>query len=174
MEKILGSQDIYEGRIVKLSLFEVELQDGRKSTREIVVHPGSVAVVPLYRDGNVALVRQYRLAASDYLLEIPAGTLEHGEDPVTCAHRELQEEASLRAGKMQLLATFFPAPGIITERMHLYLATELEPVEGRQEEDENIEVVTLPLNEAVRLIQQGAIRDAKSIIGLLWARYLPT
>jgi ADP-ribose pyrophosphatase len=172
LERILKSENLYEGRIVKLSLFDVELEDGRRSTREIVVHPGSVAVVPLHGDGTVTLVRQYRLAALDYLLEIPAGTLEPGEDPLTCAHRELEEEANLHAGQMRLVTTFFPAPGVITERMHLYLATDLKEAPGQTDEDEQIEPVRMPLDEALDLVRQGTVRDAKTIIGLLWANFL--
>ncbi len=172
MERALGSKVVYDGRIVRLALFDVELQGGGRTTREIVVHPGSVAVVPLHDDGTVTLVRQYRFAASDYLLEIPAGTLEAGEDPMTCAHRELEEEANLQADRLHLLCTFFPAPGVITERMHLYLATGLREEPGQTEEDEHIEVVRMPLHQALELVRQGAIRDAKTIIGLLWVSFL--
>ncbi len=172
MERIIGSRDIYNGKIVRLALFDVELPDGYRSTREIVLHPGSVAIVPLHEDRQVTLVRQFRLAAEGELIEIPAGTLEPGEDPVSCARRELKEEAGLQAGTLQPLAVFYPAPGIITERMHLYLATGLEEVEGQSEEDERIEVLRMPLHRAIELIREGTIRDAKSIIGLLWANFL--
>ncbi|HVO70094.1 MAG TPA: NUDIX hydrolase [Aggregatilineaceae bacterium] len=168
-EKILSSEPVYLGRLVKLYVETVELPDGNRSIREIVRHPGAVAMVPLLAGGEVVLVRQFRGAADRVLLEIPAGTLEAGEDPLAAAGRELQEEAGYRPGKLDRLGGEFTAPGYTSEFIHLFLATELEPSRLARDADEFLEVVTLPLDEALRQIETGEIQDGKTIIGLLLA-----
>lgn len=147
----------------------VALPDGRESIREVVAHPGAVAVVPLTDDGQVVLIEQWRYAAGGPLLEIPAGTLEPNEDPTTCAARELAEEIGCKAGRLQLLGSFFVSPGYSSERIHLFLATRLQPVDGRREPDERIEQILKPLHEAVAMVAEGQIEDAKTIIGILLA-----
>jgi len=168
-EKILSSEPVYLGKLVKLYVDTVQLPDGTQSTREIVRHPGAVAIVPLLASGEVVLVRQFRGAADRVLLEIPAGTLEPGEEPLAAAGRELQEEAGYRPGKLERLGGEYTAPGYTSEFIHLFLATDLVPSRLAQDADEFLEVVTLPLGEALRQVENGEIQDGKTIIGLLLA-----
>lgn len=168
-ETIINSQRLYDGRIVVLDLLDVRLPNGEQSRREVVRHPGAVAVVPLDADGSVILVRQYRIAADRVMLEIPAGTLDPGEPAATCAERELQEEAGLRPGRLDSLGGIFAAPGYTTEYIHLFLATELSASSLEMDDDEFIEVVRLPFDEALRMIDDGEIDDSKTVAGLLRA-----
>jgi len=137
--------------------------------REVVHHPGSAVILPLFADGTIALVRQYRHPAVKYLLELPAGTLEDQERPEEGAARELEEELGLVAGRMEKLCEFFVSPGFCEEKMWLYLATELTETSQRLEDDELIEVVCLPISRALQMITEGEIEDAKTIIGLMLA-----
>jgi ADP-ribose pyrophosphatase len=166
-EKITRTQSIYEGRVVKLALLDVELQDGSQSKRELVRHPGAVAVVALDEARHVLLVRQFRIAAGKLLLEIPAGTLEPDEAPLTCAERELQEETGYRPGKIEAMGGLFVAPGYTTEYIHLFFATDLSESRLQADADEFIEVERIPLADAVAMIERGEIIDGKSIAGLL-------
>jgi len=152
----------------------VQLPSGRVSTREVVVHPGAVAIVPLREDERVVLVRQYRHAVGKILMEIPAGTMHPQETPEECAQRELREEVWCSAGRLEKLASFYLAPGYSTELLHLFLATDLTPAKGEQDEDELLEITTLPLTDALAAIERGDIQDAKTIVGLLlvWHRRL--
>lgn len=169
LERVTASDRIYDGRILNVRLDTVEMADGRSARREIVEHAAVVAIVPVDSDGNVVLVRQYRLAAGEALLEIPAGGVDDGENVEAAAQREMQEEIGHRAGALRRLAGFYVSPGYVTEFIHAFLATELieEPAPG--DEDEQIEIVHMPIPEALRLIERGEIKDAKSIIGLLLA-----
>jgi len=135
----------------------------------VVRHPGSAVIVPVFADGTVALVKQYRHPAVRYLLEIPAGTLDEGEKPEVGAARELEEELGVVAGKMEKLSEFFVSPGFCEEKMWVYLATELTETSQRLDEDEVIEVVRMTLTEALEMISDGEIEDAKTIIGLMLA-----
>ncbi len=168
-EVTIESSYIYRGAIVNLRVDRVRLADGREARREIVEHRGAVALVAVDEAGNVILVRQYRKPAEEELLEIPAGTLEPGEDPLACAHRELEEETGYRAGRLIPLASFYSSPGFCTEVIHVYLATALSPAAQKLEADEDIRVVKIPFRQAITLIQKGEIKDAKSIAGLLLA-----
>jgi ADP-ribose pyrophosphatase len=138
------------------------------ATREIVEHRGAVAMVPLTETGQVLMTRQYRRALDAYLLELPAGTIEPGEDVTACLRRELAEEVGMCAGRVDHLITFVPSPGFLTERVHVYRCTDLHP-HRLEAEEEGLEVVPVPLDEALRLVEAGEIRDAKSIIGILLA-----
>jgi ADP-ribose pyrophosphatase len=151
-----------------LRVDRVELPEGRAAVREVVEHAPVVGIVALDGRGNVLLVRQYRLPAQQSLLEIPAGGVDPGESAEEAAQRELQEEIGQRAGCLEHLCSFFLSPGYCDEYMYLYLATELEPSGLAADADETIEVVRLPLSEALRLIDRGEICDAKTILGL-WA-----
>jgi len=166
-ERVVRTTRVYDGRVVSLRVDEVELPSGRLGLREIVEHRGAVAIVPLTDTGDVLLVRQFRSATGGELLEIPAGTLEPGEAVGAALDRELGEEIGMR-GEYERLLAFYPSPGILTEVVHLYLATRLEP-HRLEAEEEDLAVVRLPLPEAVAAIASGEIRDAKSIIGLLLA-----
>lgn len=171
-ERIIDSQSIYQGRIVQFRVDTVALPDGSITTREIIETPGAVAIVPLTDDGQVRMVRQYRSASGEFLLELPAGTLEPGELPEQAAPRELAEETGDQAAHWQRLTGFYTVPGICDEYIHLFLATGLTPGQTNHEVDEFIEVVTLPLDETLTMVQRGEIRDAKTIIGLLMVAHM--
>jgi ADP-ribose pyrophosphatase len=172
-EKILASEPLYEGKLVSLYRDTVQLPDGQQAFRETIKHPGAVAMVPLLPGGDVLLVRQYRTAAQKVLLEIPAGTLEPGEDPLEAAARELREEIGYRPGKLVRLGAEYTAPGYTSELIHLFLATELESARLAGDADEFLEVVRLPLAEGLRRVVQGEILDGKTQIALLLtAHYL--
>lgn len=166
-EVTIESQRIYDGRVVRLRRDTVRLAGGRVTSREIVEHPGSVAIVALDGNGDLLLIRQFRKAVERYLLEIPAGTLEPDEDPVSCAQRELREETGYQAGQMELMVSFYSCPGFCTEWMHIYLASDLRPAPLATEEDEAIEVVKMSPPQALRLMATGEICDGKTIVGLL-------
>ncbi|MCC6613957.1 MAG: NUDIX hydrolase [Anaerolineae bacterium] len=146
---------------------QVELPDGKTSQREIIQHPGAIAIVALDADQQVVLVRQFRTAADRVLVEIPAGTLNPGEEPLVCAERELQEEAGYFPGKLEPLGGIFVAPGYTTEYIHLFLATDLRESQLAADDDEFIEVDHVPMAEALRMIESGEICDGKSVAGLL-------
>ena len=167
-ETRLKSETVFEGRLLRLQKDEVRLPDGRLSVREVVVHPGAVAIVPLLEDRRVVLVRQFRYAIGKVLMEIPAGTRHPDETPEECAQRELQEETGYTAQHLHHLTDFYVAPGYSTELIHLFLATGLQPAMSEPDEDELVEVVALPLSEAMAAIARGEVQDAKTIIGLLW------
>jgi ADP-ribose pyrophosphatase len=141
---------------------------GKSKTREIVRHPGACVIVPLLDDGRVCLIRNYRIAVGQTLIELPAGTLEPPEPPHETAERELIEETGYRAAKIELLHAFYLSPGILDEKMHLYLATGLTAGESDREEGEEIENLLVPWAEAVKMVFSEQIQDAKTIVGLLW------
>jgi ADP-ribose pyrophosphatase len=163
--EVLKSEDVFRGRVFTVSVDTVR-EGGHEHQRDVVRHPGSAAIVPLFNDQTVALVRQYRHPTVKYLLEIPAGSRDNFEPPEECAARELQEELGLVAGQLEQLSEFFVSPGFCAEKMWVYLATDLTEIEARPEEDEFIEVVRLPLARALDMIEAGEIEDAKTIIGL--------
>lgn len=169
IEKVLNEQSVFSGRVIKLSVLDVELQDGSESKRELVKHPGAVAVLPIDAEGNVLLVRQFRIAAGRVLTEVPAGTLNAGEDPLLCAERELQEEVGYRPGKLESLGGIFVAPGYTTEFIHLYLATDLQEARLEQDADEFIEVDRVPFTQVLDMVERGEIVDGKSIVCVLRA-----
>jgi len=168
LPKILNSQEIFDGRVFKVTVDTV--REGELTyQREVVHHPGSAVILPVHDDGTVMLVRQYRHPAVRYLLEAPAGTLSDGERPEAGAARELQEEIGLVAGRMEKLSEFFVSPGFLEEKMWVYLATELSEGQQRLDEDELLDVVRLPIAEALEMITSGEIQDAKTIISLMLA-----
>ena len=167
-ERVLQTRRVYEGRVVRLRVDTVALPDGRSAQREVAEHEPVVVIVPLDGDGNVLLVRQYRLPVEQFLLELPAGGIDPGESIEEAVQRELREETGQRAGRLQRLAAFYASPGYCDELMHLFLATELEHSPLAGDSDESIEVVRMPLADALALVEQGEICDAKTIIGL-WA-----
>ncbi len=167
MERIIAQERVYEGRVVALRIDTVRLPRGRTTQQEVVEHAPTVAVVALDEEGRVLLVRQYRHPAGKELLEIPAGTVEAGEEPEACARRELAEETGQWASEMERLGGFYLTPGYSQEYMEIYLARGLKAGQGQPEGEEEIQVVRLSPSEALKMIEQGEIEDAKSIIGLL-------
>jgi ADP-ribose pyrophosphatase len=175
-ERVVDSKVLHRGKFVEFRIDTIERADGSRAVRDWAGHPGAVAIVALDDDGRVALVRQWRLASDDALLEIPAGGLDTfeaaKEDPEVAARRELEEETGVRAGTWRKLGEFYSAPGFTDELMHLYLATDLTPADpdGRlgPDEDERLILEWRPWRDAVAAVEQGEIRDAKSVAGLFW------
>jgi len=168
-ERTLSTERIYQGKIINLRLDTVEMPSGGKTKREIVEHDPCTAIVAIDSEKNVLLVRQYRKPVEKALLEIPAGGVEKGENPVDSARRELEEETGFTAERWEHLSVFYTSPGFCTESMHLYLATELKPAKRDADDDEDIELVKVPLKKSIELIASGEVCDAKSIAGLLLA-----
>lgn len=168
----ISSRRVYSGRIVSLDLDKVRFPNGTEGELEMVRHSGASAVVPLLEgaDGmkSVILVRQYRYAAEGYVYEVPAGRLDDGETPETCAHRELKEETGYTAAAMTPLTTIFTTPGFTDERIHLFLATGLTSGQAKLEADEVLDTHPVPLREALEMIRSGAICDGKTISALLF------
>jgi ADP-ribose pyrophosphatase len=176
-ETVVASRVIHEGRYLTFRIDTIERADGSRAERDVVGHPGAVAILAIDPDGQVLLVRQFRMPAGRVLLEIPAGTLDIDEasgaveDHSLAARRELEEETGYRADAWRELASFWTAPGFATELMHLWLATDLRPAEGERlgpDEDEHLRLERMPLRDAVAAVERGEIADAKSIVGLLW------
>jgi len=164
--QILDSKDIFHGRVFDVTVDTIREGD-QTYQREVVHHPGSAVIVPVFDDGTIALVRQYRHPALRYLLEAPAGTLRRGEAPEDGAARELEEELGVVAGRLEKLSEFFVSPGFCEEKMWVYLATQLTETEQRLEDDEIIEVVRIPFSQTLGMITTGEIEDAKTIIGIM-------
>ena len=166
-----GSESIYEGRILRVQRWQVTCPNGQNATREIVLHNGAAAIVPVYEDGTTLLVRQHRVSVDRVTLEIPAGKLDSAtEDPYDCAVRELEEETGLKAERMTLLTSLLTTPGFCTEKIAIYLAQGLSQGETHPDEDEFLGLVRMPLDEAIAMVMRGEIRDGKTICGLLLAR----
>lgn len=168
-EKTLKTARIYEGKIINVRVDTVELPDQKYSKREIVEHSGASAVVPITREGEVVLVKQFRKPVEAVLLEIPAGRLETKESAEKCALRELAEETGFQAGRLEPLISYYSSPGFSNEVIHLFLAQDLTEGSAQPDEDEYLEIIKVPLNEALKMIDSGAIQDSKTIIGLLMA-----
>lgn len=166
-ETLVSSERAFEGRLISLRVDQVELEDGKLARREVVEHRGAVAIVALTADNQVALVEQWRHAAGEALVEIPAGTLDPEEDPAECALRELGEETGFTAGRLDHVVSFWSAPGFTTEKMYLFLARDLKPVQAEADEDERIDAFLVPWQEALAMCADGRIQDAKSIAGIL-------
>jgi ADP-ribose pyrophosphatase len=166
---LIEQKMIYEGRVIRVSVDTVDLPNGVRLPLEIVRHPGGAAIVAIDAQDRVCLLRQYRHAAGGYIYELPAGKLEPDEPPDVTARRELVEEASVSAGRFESLGQYFSSPGVFTEVIHLYLATELSPAAGSPESGEVFQVEWWPIAEAVARAQGGDLQDAKTIIGILRA-----
>ncbi len=171
-ERQLSSRLVFEGRVVSLKVDEVLLSGGGTSTREIIDHRPAVVIVPIDGSGNLLMVRQYRYAVGETLLEAPAGIVEEGEDPDETAQRELQEEVGRISGDLKKLGEFWATPGFCNEMMHAYVARDLSLSQLEADEDEDITVVEVPMAEALDMIASGKIRDAKTIAALLLAHHL--
>ena len=169
----LDSRRIYTGRVVRLDVDTVRFPDGSTGQLELIRHPGAAAIVPCASDPpgadpTILLIRQYRYATGGELWEIPAGTLDPGEDPEVCARRELLEETGVTAARLQRLTSIWTPPGFTNEVIHLYLATGLTMGQPSRERDEFIEVVPQPLSRVLALIRDGEIRDAKTVVAILY------
>jgi len=168
-ETIISENKIFQGKIFGVSLRDVKLVDGTMVGREIILNKGAVVIIPMTANNEVRLLRQYRAAAEKWIIELPAGGLEPNEDPDLAAPRELLEETGDRAATWRKLHGFYSAPGILTEFLHLYLATDLTPGPSHLEFDEHIEVQTVPWSEAMAMITRGEIEDSKTVAGLMIA-----
>ncbi len=169
-ETYLDGQSIYQGAIIDVEKWRVTLPDGRLAVREVVLHKGAAAIVPVDGRGYVTLVRQHRVVIDQFTWEIPAGKLDYtGEDPLSCAKRELEEETGLQAQSWQQLSLVITTPGFCTEQIAIYLATDLSQHEVHRDEDEFLRLKKLPLWEAVLGVMNGEFQDAKTCLGLLMA-----
>ncbi len=167
-EETIGTKSVFEGNIIKVRVDTVRLPNGGEGTREIVEHPGGVAVVALDNEQNVYLVRQYRRPFDKIILEIPAGKLDHaGEDPFDCCVRELKEETGLTAERFDYLGAFMVSPGFCREWIHIYLARGLSAGDMNLDPDEFLEVEKLPLSQVMEMIMNNQLEDAKTVIGIL-------
>lgn len=166
-EKTLSSELIYDGKVVKLRRDEIELPDGKHSVREVVGHPGGACAAAIDQNGDLLMVEQYRYAMGETVLEIPAGKLEYGEDPADAVVRELREETGCTADNIELLAVNYPTPGYCAEKLYIYLATGLHKGEQHLDEDENLNLRTVPLREAVAMVERGELKDAKTVCAIL-------
>ena len=170
-ETFVSSETIYEGKIITVRRDTVMLPNGKEAGREIVEHPGGVAVVALDAEDNVYMVRQYRRPFDKVILEIPAGKLDHvGEDHFDCGNRELKEETGLTAGRYDYLGSFMVSPGFCQELIHIYLARDLSSGDMDLDPDEFLQVETIPLKELLEMIMENKIEDAKTVIGILKTR----
>jgi ADP-ribose pyrophosphatase len=173
---VVESRVLHRGRYLTFRVDTIEHADGSRGTREIAGHPGAVAILGLDAEDRVLLVRQYRVAVGEALLEVPAGTLDVAddgsiEDPDLAAPREFEEETGMRAASWRLIARFYTAPGFASELMHLYLATDLRPADGVRlapDADEHLVLARMPWRDAVAAAERGELRDGKTILALLW------
>lgn len=165
-EKTLATEKIFSGRIIDLQVDEVELPDGNKSIRELVRHPGAVAIIAVTKERKLVLVRQYRKALDKTIVEIPAGKLERGEDPKRCAERELEEETGYKSSALQFIVSFYTSPGFADELVHIFFTDELESGQVNMDEDEFVEKLELTIEEALKLIETEEIHDAKTVYAI--------
>jgi ADP-ribose pyrophosphatase len=167
-ERLISSRRVFEGRLLAVQVDEVELPGGRRAQWEIVAgHPGAAVIVPLLPEGKVVMLRHYRHAAGKVLWELPAGILNPGESPEQCAGRELTEETGYTAGKLRHLFSTYLTPGCSNEIAHFFLATDLSATGTAPAEDEPLELVILPLSEAVAMVGRGEVQNASAVCGLL-------
>ena len=170
MEKTVERHVLFEGAIVTLRRDKAQLINGQVVSREVVEHPGGVAILPLYRDGTVSIVRQFRYPFRQVVTELPAGKLERGEDHRPAALRELEEEVGVRAGELIYLGYLYTSPGFSTEVLHMYLARDLEPGVCHPDDDEFLECKRIPFDQLVEQVLSGVICDAKTVALVLKAK----
>ncbi|MEO0293660.1 MAG: NUDIX hydrolase [candidate division WOR-3 bacterium] len=166
-EKIIEEKRIFTGRLLKLNADRVSLKDGTKTFREYVSHPGAVAALPFINESEIILVRQYRYPVNEVLLEIPAGTIEEGESPIQTIQRELQEEINYKPGKLEKIGDIYLTPGYSNEIIHLFKASDLIPCSLKRPSEEKIEIVKIKIEDVVKKINKGEIKDGKTIIAIL-------
>jgi len=170
IEKRLSSNEVFSGKIIKVYFDDILLPSNKKATREKVCHPGAVGIVPINENNEIFLIRQYRYPVEEVLIEIPAGKLDENESPQQCAYRELREEVGATGGMLVHLTSFFTTPGFSNELLHLYLAKGFGNDENEPEDDEFLQIIKVPLDECISMVDKGIIKDAKSIIGILMTR----
>lgn len=171
-ERTVESKTIFEGKIIKVLLDQAQLPNGKTASREVVLHPGGVAILPLDGDGTVTLVQQYRYPFHQILLELPAGKLDGPEDHRLAAIRELSEETGLQAGELTYLGSVLASPGFCNERLHMYLARDLRRSASHPDDDEFLNIVTMPFNRLVQQVMDGSIEDAKTVAAVLKTKVL--
>lgn len=171
-EKTIHSTEIFKGKVVSLKVDDVLLPNGKLSKREIIHHPGAVAIIPITNEGKIVLVEQYRKALERSIIEIPAGKLEPGEDPAVCARRELEEETGYGARELTYFQSFATSPGFANEIIHLYVAKDLYKIEEKREldEDEFVSIIEVTLEEAEEMVKNQQIYDAKTAFSVLWVK----
>lgn len=165
---------IFKGKILEVVVDDIKFPNGSETKRELVIHGGAAAVIPFDEEGNVFLVEQYRHATTGYTLEIPAGCLEEGEETITCAEREVEEEIGYKASSLEFLMTIYPAVGFSTEKIDIFVAKGLVKTAQNLDEDEFVEVKKMSLEEVIDLIKQGVITDSKTICALLYVEKMTT
>lgn len=168
-ETQLSSESIYKGTLLDVRKDEVQLPNGKTSGREWIKHPGAACIVPVLPDGNIGLIRQYRYPVQSEMIELPAGKLDLGEDPIHCAKRELEEEIGYSARTLSFLCNIYPAIGFASEKMWIFLAEDLVKTTKNTDHDEFLELMPTYLEDAVQMVWDGKITDVKTIIGILWA-----
>ena len=171
-EDKISSTQIFSGKLIDLYLDNVRLPNGKKSTREWIDHPGAVCIVPILDNGDILLIRQFRYGPREEFIEIPAGKIDKNEDPLKCGLRELEEETGYKSNKLTFLTNIHPAIGFSNEKMWMYLAEELELSKKKLDEDEFLELLPTPLNQAIEWVFSGKITDVKTIIGIMWMKEL--
>lgn len=171
-EKTLASKQIFDGRVVKLFVDDIELPNGKTSIREVVRHPGAVCVIPITDEGEVIMVRQFRYPFASPLLEIPAGKLEPGEDPLDAVKRELEEESGVNAEKIEFIGMTYTTVAFTDEKIYTYMATGLTYRDAHPDEDEFLEIEKIPLGKLVDMVMAGEIKDSKTQIAILKAQRL--
>ncbi|MDT8859841.1 NUDIX hydrolase [Alkalihalobacillus sp. MEB130] len=169
-EKTIKTTEVYKGKIINLEIQEVELPNGKTGSREIVKHPGAVAVVPVTKEGNIVLVKQFRKALNKTIVEIPAGKLEIGEDPLQSAMRELEEETGYKTENLEFLLSFYTSPGFADELIYLYFTDDLQAGMTNMDDDEFLDVLEVSLEEAERMIKDQTIHDAKTAYAINYLR----
>jgi ADP-ribose pyrophosphatase len=165
---VISHQEVYRGKIVALHVDTIRQASGRTTIREVVLHPGGVTAIPILDNGRILLIRQFRYPIGKFILELPAGKLDSGQSPQETVARELEEEIGYRAGILEYETTFYTTPGISDEAIHFYIARDLSPCAQRLEEGEHITVESYSVEECLEKTRTGEIRDAKTILGILW------
>lgn len=173
-EKTISTETIYQGKVIHLQVDEVTLPNGKTAKRELVKHPGAVAVIPITKDNKIVFVEQYRKPLEKSLIELPAGKLDEGESPLAAAVRELEEETGYTTNQLSFIASFYTSPGFADELMHLYITDQIEPLEhpASTDEDEFVEVLELTLDEAKQYVEEERIHDAKTNYAILYLHAL--
>jgi ADP-ribose pyrophosphatase len=169
IERVIERETVAKGRIVSFDKLKVEFSDGRHSERDVVRHPGGCVIIPMDGDNNIYLVKQFRVAFEKEILELPAGKLDAGEDPMECAKRELKEETGITAGAVSYITSIFPSPGFCNEVIHIFYAKDLKAGNASPDEGEYVQLVKMPLGELLRMVWDGRVNDAKTVVGALIA-----